>query len=139
MTLDELDYKLPDGFDDRKTDSMEVALLTGWPEDPEPDREQYQNRVLTYPFLPDGKPILVGEDPAKADHPPAVPALSTQYPGVSGATDFLYTTGGPSSILPDERRRSRGSEQNQNIHSTKKSVNSAGDDRRSLDWSARAC
>jgi hypothetical protein len=58
MTLDELDYKLPDGFDGRKSDSIEVddaagratlnvALLTGWAEDPEPDRERYQNRVLT--------------------------------------------------------------------------------------------
>ena len=94
MTLENLEEKLPNGFHDAEIFSVELdyvagiakfrmSLLVGWPGDPEPERQAYQEATLvvsglcfcsidppssTYPFLPDGKPICVSGDPAKSDH-----------------------------------------------------------------------
>jgi hypothetical protein len=106
MNLDELDHKLPNGFHDMKIHSVDVdyatariklmvGLLVNWPEDPDRERDQYQNAVLTigglcfysidppypgYPFYPDGKAIVVSGDPAKSDHLSSLPVLSAQFP-----------------------------------------------------------
>jgi hypothetical protein len=109
VTLQELEDNLPNGFHDAKIFSFELNyvegiakfhmnLLTGWPDDPEPERQAYQEAFLVvsglcfcsidppssmYPFLPDGKPILVSGDPAKSDHLPSLADLTSKFP--SGA------------------------------------------------------
>ncbi len=106
MTLDELDRSLPNGFHDAEifsvaldykagTAKFHLSLLVGWPEDPDPERQAYQEATLlvtglcfcsidppdpTYPFLPDGKPILVSGDPAERDCLPSLPNLTTKVP-----------------------------------------------------------
>lgn len=106
MTLDELDNFLPNGFHDTQITSMEldyvagtatlnVELLVGWPEDPEPERQAYQAAVLkiagmgfcsieppfaSYDFIPDGNPITASGDPAKTDHLPSLVELSGKFP-----------------------------------------------------------
>ena len=77
MTLEELDHNLPNGFHDAEifsfgldyvagTAKFRMNLLVGWPDDPEPERQAYQEATLvvsglcfcaidppssTYPFL----------------------------------------------------------------------------------------
>lgn len=106
MTLDEWDEKLPNGFHDAKILSVAIdyvagvatfrlELLVGWPGDPEPERQRYQDAEMIvtglsfcsidpsdprYPFLVDGRPINVGGDPAKSDHLPALSELLTKCP-----------------------------------------------------------
>src|SRR4029077_9868971 len=106
MTLDELDHKLPNGFHDAEIFSLELdypagiakfrlSLLVGWPEDPDPERQAYQEATMMvmglcfcsidppypgYPFHPDGKPICVSGDPAKPDHMPSLPELAAKFP-----------------------------------------------------------
>lgn len=106
MTLDELDCSLPNGFHDAMISSLELdfaagrakfnlSLLVGWSEDPEPERQAYQEATLivtgvcfcsidppypNYPFHPDGKPICVSGDPAKSDHLPSLPLLAKEFP-----------------------------------------------------------
>lgn len=106
MTLEELDDSLPNGFHDAEIFSFELDyasgiarfqmnLLVGWPDDPEPECEKYQEATLvvrslcfcsvdppvsTYPFLPDGKPICVSGDVAKSDHLPSLPDLVAKLP-----------------------------------------------------------
>ena len=106
LTLEELDYKFPNGFHDAGIISIELdyvagtailrlSLHVGFRDDPEPEREKYQEANLNlsgfcfcsidppdpnYPFLPKGKPISVGGDPAKADHLQSLPALSAKLP-----------------------------------------------------------
>jgi len=106
MTLDELDYFLPNGFHDMRINSLEldyssgtmklnVGLLVGWPEDSESERDQYQKAIVTirglcfcsidppypgYRFFPDGRPIVVGGDPARADHLQSLPDLLPTFP-----------------------------------------------------------
>jgi hypothetical protein len=106
VTLDELDHKLPNGFHDAKIFSIELnyaagtaklslSLLVGWPEDPEPERQQYQEANLmvtgvcfcsidppspTYPFTPRGRPILASGDPAQSNHLPLLAELSAKCP-----------------------------------------------------------
>ncbi len=106
MTLDELDHTLPNGFHDAQLFSLELNyaagsaklhlnLLVGWPEDPEGERDAYQEAILTvtglcfcsieaphsnHPFLPDGKPIWLSGDPAKPDHLPSLPDLIEKSP-----------------------------------------------------------
>ena len=106
MTLEELDQTLPNGFHDMEICSMEldyltatarlnVRLLVGWPDDPEPESQEYQAAVLTisglclcsieppdpsHPFLPDGNPIMVSGDPAKSDSLPSLDQLSAKFP-----------------------------------------------------------
>lgn len=106
MTLEELDQTLPNGFHDMEIRSIEldytagiaklsVRLLIGWPEDPEPQCQEYQDAVLTmsgmcfcsidppdpkYPFLPDGGLLLSTGDPAKPDHLPSLVELSSSFP-----------------------------------------------------------
>jgi hypothetical protein len=106
MTLDELDHKLPNGFHDAHVSSislnyvegvaqLRLSLLVGWPDDPEPQRNQYQEAILTvtelcfcsieppsskYPVIPNGKPLRVNGDPAKPDHLPSLPKLSVKFP-----------------------------------------------------------
>jgi hypothetical protein len=106
MTLDELDHKLPNGFHDAEifsieldyvaaTAKMRLSLWVGWPDDPEPERQEYQHAILnitglcfcsidppdpSYPFLPDGKGILASGDPAAANHLPSLPALRSRLP-----------------------------------------------------------
>jgi hypothetical protein len=106
VTLEELDNSLPNGFHDAGIFSFELDyvagiakfhlnLLVGWPDDPEPERQAYQEATLvvsglcfcsidppysTYPFLPDGKPICMSGDPAKPDHLPSLPDLVAKFP-----------------------------------------------------------
>jgi len=106
VTLEELDDKLPNGFHDAGLISIELdyvagtailrlSLHVGLRDDPELEREEYQEANLnlsglcfcsidppdpTYPFLPKGKPITVGGDPAKADHLQSLPALAARLP-----------------------------------------------------------
>ena len=106
MTLDELNQNLPNGFHDAKLFSIQLdyvagtavlhlSLHVGRPEDPESERERYQEATLNlnglcfcsieppdprYHFLPNGKPTPASGDPAKADHLPSLPALSEQLP-----------------------------------------------------------
>jgi hypothetical protein len=107
LTLDELDKTLPNGFHDAEIFSFELDyvaatakfrmnLLVGGPDDPEPEREAYQEATLivdglcffsvdppspTYAFLPNGKPFSVsGGDPAKPDHLPSLPGLIAKLP-----------------------------------------------------------
>lgn len=106
MTLDEWDQRLPNGFHDAKILSIAIdyrasvakfrlALHVGWPDDPEPEREEYQDAEMivtglcfcsidppdpNYRFLTDGQPICVGGDPAQADHFPALPELLAKCP-----------------------------------------------------------
>jgi len=106
VTLEELDDSLPNGFHDAEIFSFELDyasgiarfqmnLLVGWPDDPEPECEKYQEATLvvrslcfcsvdppvsTYPFLPDGKPICVSGDVAKSDHLPSLPDLVAKLP-----------------------------------------------------------
>jgi hypothetical protein len=107
VTLEELDGKLPNGFHDAKIFSLELDyaagvakfhldLLVGWPDDPEPESQAYQEANLvvsglcfcsidppypTYPFLPNGKPISMSGDPAKSDHLAFLPDLAARFPG----------------------------------------------------------
>jgi hypothetical protein len=106
LTLNELDEALPNGFHDAEIFSFELDyvaavakfrlnLLVGWSDDPEPERQAYQEATLvvsgvcffsidppspTYPFLPDGKPICVSGDPAKPDHLASLPGLAAKLP-----------------------------------------------------------
>jgi hypothetical protein len=106
MTLDDLDHVLPNGFHDAQLFSLELNyatgraklhlnLLVGWPEDPEGERDAYQEAILTvtglcfcsigapqpnYPFLPDGKPTWLSGDPAEPDHLPSLPDLIGKLP-----------------------------------------------------------
>jgi hypothetical protein len=106
MTLDELDHALPNGFHDADILSLELdyvaataklhlSLLVGWPEDPDPERQAYQEAMLivaglcfssieppspAYPFLPDGKPINVSGDPAEPADFPSLPELAAKLP-----------------------------------------------------------
>jgi hypothetical protein len=106
LTLDELDEALPNGFHDAQIFSFELDyvaaiakfrmnLLVGWPDDPEPERQAYQEATLvvsglcfcsidppspTYPFVPDGQPICVSGDPAKPDNLPSFPGLAAKLP-----------------------------------------------------------
>jgi hypothetical protein len=106
VTIEELEGALPNGFHDAKIFSFEVDyvagiakfrmnLLVGWPDDPEPERQTYQEAVLVvsdlcllsvdppsskYPFLPDGKPICVSGDAAKSDHLPSLQDLVARFP-----------------------------------------------------------
>jgi hypothetical protein len=106
MTLDELDHILPNGFHDAKLFSIELNyaegraklrlnLLVGWPEDPHPEREAYQEAILTVtglcfcsidppqsdsPFLPDGQPTWLSGDPAKSDYFQSLPDLIQKSP-----------------------------------------------------------
>lgn len=106
MTLDELVQTLPNGFHDMQVCSVEldylagtaklnVQLLVGWPQDPEPERQEYQGAVLTinglcfwsmdppdpsYPFLPDGEPIMASGYSAKLDDLPSLAKLSAKFP-----------------------------------------------------------
>lgn len=115
MTLDQLDDALPNGFHDAQIRSFEVDyvsgtatfrlnLLVGWPDDPKPERDAYQEATLvvmglcfcsidapcsTYPFIPDGKPILVSGNKPKADAPPFVPELLATFPAGTWCYDFF--------------------------------------------------
>lgn len=115
LTLVELENKLPNGFHDAEFFSFEVDyvagvvkfhlnLLVGWPGDPEPERQAYQEASLvvsgacfcsiqppdsTYNFLPDGKPICVSGDLAKADHLPSLPDLIAKCPGDTWSYRFF--------------------------------------------------
>jgi hypothetical protein len=106
VTLDELDHTLPNGFHDAHILSFaldyvagvatfHLNLLVGWPDDPEPEREAYQQATLivrglcfcsidppdsTYPFLPDEKPIRIAGAMAKPDFPPFTPELVAKFP-----------------------------------------------------------
>ena len=106
MTLDELDRDLPNGFHDAKIFSFELDyvggiasfhlnLLVGWPDDPEPERQAYQQANMTvkglcfcsidppyptYPFIPRGKPILVTGTRPKPDTSPFVSELVAKFP-----------------------------------------------------------
>jgi hypothetical protein len=106
MTLEDLDDKLPNGFHDASIFSFELdykagiarfhmSLLVGWPEDPDPERQAYQDATLvvdglcfcsidppcsTERFLPDGKGIWVSGDPAKSDNLPSLPDLAARCP-----------------------------------------------------------
>ena len=57
VTLEELDHNLPNGFHDAEIFSFELDyaagtarfrmnLLVGWPDDPEPERQAYQEATL---------------------------------------------------------------------------------------------
>ena len=127
MTLDELDHELPNGFHDADILSLELdyvaataklhlSLLVGWPEDPDPESQAYQEAILvvtglcfcsidppspTYPFLPDGKPINVSGHPAKPDDFPSLPDLAAILPSgtwcyrwfVNDWNSFIYIAG----------------------------------------------
>ncbi len=127
MTLDELNHTLPNGFHDADVLSIELdyiaataelhlSLLTGWPEDPDPERQAYQEATVivtglcffsidppdpTYPFLPDGRPIDVSGDPAKPDNLPSLPDLLAKLPNdawcyrlfVSDWNSFIHIAG----------------------------------------------
>jgi hypothetical protein len=106
VTIEELEGALPNGFHDAEIFSFEVDyaagiakfrmnLLVGWPDDPEPERQAYQEAILVvsglcffsvdppsskYPFLPDGKPICVSGDAAKSDHLPSLADLVARFP-----------------------------------------------------------
>src|SRR4029077_14515744 len=106
VTLDQLEDTLPNGFHDAEIFSLDLDyvggiakfhlnLLVGWPDDPEPERQAYQEATLVvtglcfcsidppypnYPFRPDGKPICVSGDPAKSDHLPSLPLLAKEFP-----------------------------------------------------------
>lgn len=106
VTLEELEDALPNGFHDAEIFSFELDyvagvakfhlnLLVGWPNDPEPESQAYQEATLvveglcfcsidppyaTYPFLPSGKPILVTGAKAKDNAPPFVPDLVAKLP-----------------------------------------------------------
>lgn len=106
MTLDEWDSKLPNGFHDAKvlsiaidyvagTAKFRLSLHVGWPDDPEPEREEYQEAEMmvtglsfcsidppdpSYRFLTDGRPMCVGGDPAQPDHLPALLKLLAKCP-----------------------------------------------------------
>src|SRR5579864_1590131 len=93
--------KLPNGFHDAEIFSVEInyaagtvkfhlALLVGWPDDPEAERQEYQEAEMLvtglifcsidppspdYPFALRGKPICVGGDPAQEDNLPSLPGL----------------------------------------------------------------
>src|ERR1700722_14481358 len=114
MTLDELDYSLPNGFHDaelfsfeidyfRQTATFHLHLLVGGPDEPVPERDAYQEATLvvsglcfcsidppysTYPFLPDGKPILVTGNKPTTDVPPFVPDLVATFP--AGVWCYLF-------------------------------------------------
>ena len=115
VTLEELDHNLPNGFHDAEIFSFELDyaagtarfrmnLLVGWPDDPEPERQAYQEATLvvnglcfcsidppssTYPFLPDGKPICVSGDPAKSDHLSSLPDLAAKFPSETWCYRFF--------------------------------------------------
>ena len=115
MTLDQLDHSLPNGFHDAEIFSIELDyiagtatfhlnLLVGWPDDPEPEREARQDATLIvsglcfcsidppnskYPFLPDGKPILMSGANPKNDAPPFVPDLVAKFPAGSWCYHFF--------------------------------------------------
>ena len=115
MTLDQLDQNLPNGFHDAKIFSFELDyvagtakfhlnLLVGWPDDPEPEREAYQEAMLvvsglcfcsidppypTYPFLPDGKPVLMTGAKPKDGAPPFVLDLVAKFPADSWCYHFF--------------------------------------------------
>jgi hypothetical protein len=106
MTWEELERKLPNGFHDAKIFSLElnyaagtakfnVSLLVGRPEDSSPERQAYQQAMMTvtglcfcsigppspdYPFIPYGNPISVSGDPAKPDHLPFLTDLVAKLP-----------------------------------------------------------
>ena len=106
MTLDELNDSLPNGFHDAQVYSIELdyragtaklhlSLWVGSMKDPQPQRETYQEATVivtglgfcsidppdpTYPFIPHGGFIDVSGDPAKADHLPSLPELTTKLP-----------------------------------------------------------
>ena len=114
MTLDELDHTLPNGFHDAEVFSFEIDyvhgiasfhlnLLVGWPDDPKPERDAYQEANLVVsglcfvsieppssksPFIPDGNPISVSGDPAKPDNLPSLPDLAAKFP--SGAWCYRF-------------------------------------------------
>lgn len=106
MTLEDLGDKLPNGFHDARIFLLELdyktgiarfhmSLVVGWPEDPEPERQAYQDATLvvgglsfcsvdppcsTERFLPDGEGIWVSGDPAKSDNLPSLPDLAARCP-----------------------------------------------------------
>ena len=115
MTLEELDETLPNGFHDAEIFSFELDyvegtatfhlnLLVGWPDDPESERQAYQEATLlvkglcfcsidppdsTYPFMPRGKPILVTGAKAKDDARPFVRDLVAKLPAGSWCYHFF--------------------------------------------------
>lgn len=115
VTLEELEDALPNGFHDAEIFSFELDyvagiakfhlnLLVGWPDDPEPESQAYQEATLvveglcfcsidppysTYPFLPSGKPVLVAGAKAKDDAPPFVPDLVAKLPAGSWCYYFF--------------------------------------------------
>jgi hypothetical protein len=115
VTLDQLADNLPNGFHDAEIFSFELDyvagiakfclnLLVGWPDDPEPERQAYQEATLivsglcfcsidppypTYPFLPDGKPILVIGAKPKNNAPPFVADLVARFPAGTWCYHFF--------------------------------------------------
>jgi len=106
MTLDEWDLKLPNGFHDAfilsiafdyraRTAKFRISLHVGWSDDPEPERERYQEAEMTVTgvsfcsidapdpdtrFFTEGQPICIGGDPARPDHFPTLPQLLAKCP-----------------------------------------------------------
>jgi hypothetical protein len=132
MTLEELNQSLPNGFHDAQVYSIELdyrsgtaklhlALWVGSMDDPQPQREAYQEATVTvtglcfcsidppdptYPFLPHGKYIDVSGDPAKSDHLPSLPELAARLPSgtwcyrffVSDWNRFIHIAGSNAAI-----------------------------------------
>ena len=106
MTLEELEQKLPNGFHDAHilkieldylaaTARLHLSLLVGWPDDPVPEREEYQEAYLNltglcfcsidppdpnYPFIPNGEPVPASGYSLKPDDLPALSALAKRFP-----------------------------------------------------------
>jgi hypothetical protein len=114
MTLDEIENLAPNGFHNAQLLSIELdyrnarakldlKLLAAWPEDPEPEREAYQEATLAItgscfcsidpphadsPFLPDGKPIWLAGHAADANDLPTLPDLMRKVP--EGAWSYQF-------------------------------------------------
>jgi hypothetical protein len=106
LTLEELEQKLPNGFHDVKifnleldyaagTAKLRLSLLVGWPDDPEVERQKYQDANLTltglcfcliepptasYPFLPNGKPLLAIGGSTKPNELECLQSLTARLP-----------------------------------------------------------
>jgi hypothetical protein len=117
MTLDELNYRFPNGFHDAEVYSIELnyrdgaaklhlSLWVGSMDDPQPERESYQEATVivtglyfcsidppdpTYPFIPHGKYIDVSGDPANVDRLPSLPDLLSKLPADAWCYRFFVT------------------------------------------------